>query len=109
VADDRIDAYEAALRRLPEAHSLALRLKRAGVADDVIRSYLHIEPEGLETLLRVALDKFMLNSASDADATRFYQRRPLDWNWLQCRHRHLFRRSTPPCMAQQEFDYVAVP
>jgi hypothetical protein len=32
----------------------------------------------------------------DADVTRFYQRRPLDWNWLQCGHRHLFRRSTPP-------------
>jgi len=58
VADDRIDAYEAALRRIPEAHSLVLRLKRAGVADDVVCNYLHIEPEGLETLLRVALAKF---------------------------------------------------
>jgi hypothetical protein len=57
VADDRIDAYEAALRRLPEAHSLVLRLKRAGVADDVVCSYLHIEPEGLDTLIRVALEK----------------------------------------------------
>ena len=58
MADDRIDAYEAALRRIPEAHSLVLRLKRAGVADDVVCNYLHIEPEGLETLLRVALAKF---------------------------------------------------
>jgi hypothetical protein len=57
VADDEIDAYEAALRRLPEAHSLVLRLRRAGVADDVVCNYLHIEPEGLETLLRVASDK----------------------------------------------------
>ena len=46
--------------------------------------------------------------AHDANVTRFYQRRPLDWNWLQCGHRHLFRRSTPPYIAQQEFDYVAV-
>jgi hypothetical protein len=57
MASDDIDAYEAALRRLPEAYSLALRLKCADVADEVVCSYLHIEPEGLETLLRVAEDK----------------------------------------------------
>ena len=57
MARDDIDAYEAALRRLPEAHSLALRLKNAGVADEVVCGYLHIEPEGLDTLLRVAEDK----------------------------------------------------
>jgi hypothetical protein len=54
---DDIDAYEAALRRLPEAHSLALRLRSAGVADEVVCSYLHIEPEGLDVLLRVAQQK----------------------------------------------------
>jgi hypothetical protein len=54
VPDDGIDAYEAALRQLPEAHSLALRLKRAGVADEVVCGYLHIEPEGLDILLRIA-------------------------------------------------------
>jgi hypothetical protein len=54
VADDGIDAYEAALRRLPEAHSLALRLKSAGVADEVVCNYLHIEPEGLAILLQIA-------------------------------------------------------
>ena len=54
MGDDGIDAYEAALRRLPEAHSLALRLKRAGVADEVVSGYLHIEPEGLNILLRIA-------------------------------------------------------
>jgi hypothetical protein len=57
MAPDDIDAYETALRRLPEAHSLALRLKQAGVADEVVCGYLHIEPEGLETLFRVAEDK----------------------------------------------------
>jgi hypothetical protein len=57
MADDTIDAYEAALRQLPEAHSLALRLKAAGVADDVVCEYLRIEPEGLDTLLRVAKQK----------------------------------------------------
>lgn len=54
VADDGIDAYEAALRRLPEAHSLALRLKSAGVADEIVCNYLRIEPEGLNILLRIA-------------------------------------------------------
>ena len=54
MADDGIDTYEAALRRLPEAHSLALRLKSAGVADEVVCNYLHIEPEGLNILLRIA-------------------------------------------------------
>jgi hypothetical protein len=54
VAHDEINAYEAALRRLPEAHSLALRLKSAGVADEVVCNYLRIEPEGLNILLRIA-------------------------------------------------------
>jgi hypothetical protein len=57
MAHDDIDAYEAALQRLPEAHSLALRLKTAGVGDEVVCGYLHIEPEGLDTLLRVAEEK----------------------------------------------------
>lgn len=57
MAHDDIDAYEAALRRLPEAHSLALRLKSAGVGDEVVCDYLRIEPEGLDTLLRVAEEK----------------------------------------------------
>jgi len=55
--DERIDAYEAALRRLPEAHSLALRLKTAGVADRVVCDYLRIEPEGLDTLVELAKQK----------------------------------------------------
>jgi len=49
-----IGPYEAALRRLPEAHSLLLRLRDAGVADGLICDYLRIEPEGLHTLAEVA-------------------------------------------------------
>lgn len=45
------------MRRLPEAYSLALRLQRAGVADEVICSYLRIEPEGLGTLVILAKAK----------------------------------------------------
>jgi hypothetical protein len=51
------DEYEAALRRLPEAHSLALRLIDAGVPDEVICGYLLIEPECLATLLDLARRK----------------------------------------------------
>lgn len=51
------DDYEAALRSLPEAHSLALRLNDAGLADDAICGYLSIEPEGLPTLLDLARRK----------------------------------------------------
>ncbi|NTY59495.1 hypothetical protein [Mycolicibacterium sphagni] len=49
--------YEAALRGLPEKHSLALRLTDAGVADEVICRYLDIEPECLPTLLDLARRK----------------------------------------------------
>jgi hypothetical protein len=48
------DDYEAALRRLPEAHSLALRLHDSGMSEDVMCEYLHIEPEGLAMLLDLA-------------------------------------------------------
>ncbi len=51
------DEYEAALRKLPEAHSLALRLHDADVPDEVISSYLHIEPECLPDLLDLARRK----------------------------------------------------
>jgi hypothetical protein len=55
------DEYEAALRSLPEAHSLALRLRDAGVADEVICGYLRIEQESLGTLLDLA--RLKLDSA----------------------------------------------
>jgi hypothetical protein len=48
---------EAALQRLSEAHSLALRLREEGVADEVICDRLQIEPEGLATLLELADQK----------------------------------------------------
>ena len=52
-----LSEYEAALRSLPDAHSLALRLTDAGVADDAICSYLDIEPECLATFLDLARSK----------------------------------------------------
>jgi DNA-directed RNA polymerase specialized sigma24 family protein len=51
------DEYEAALRKLPDPHSLALRLRDAGVADEVISSYLQIEQECLPSLIDLARRK----------------------------------------------------
>jgi hypothetical protein len=56
---DEHDEYEAVLRRLPEAHSLALRLRDSGTPDDVICEYLGIEPEGLGALLELADQKLL--------------------------------------------------
>ncbi len=64
--------YERALRSLPEAHSLALRLQDAGVADEVICGYLHIEEESLSTLLDLAhrkLDTAMRNRRGSGSST----------------------------------------
>jgi hypothetical protein len=49
--------YEAALRSLPEAHSLVLRLKDADETDEAICTHMNIEPESLPTLLDVARRK----------------------------------------------------
>jgi hypothetical protein len=51
---DGVDPYESALRRLPQAHSLLLRLRGAGVSDEIVCEYLQIEPEGLGTLAQLA-------------------------------------------------------
>lgn len=51
------DSYEAALRRLPQPHSLALRLIDGNVSEEVICDYLNIEPEGLGTLIALARQK----------------------------------------------------
>ena len=52
-------AYEMALRSLPEAHSLVLRLKDADETDESICTHLQIEPESLPTLLDVARRKLL--------------------------------------------------
>ncbi|MGW0021683.1 hypothetical protein ACWDUD_25485 [Rhodococcus sp. NPDC003382] len=48
------DRREEALRQLPAAYALALRLRYAKVADALIAQCLGIEPEALGPLLRVA-------------------------------------------------------
>ena len=57
VVDPWAERYEAALRQLPDAYALALRLRNAGVPSEQICHCLQIEPEGLETLMVVAEEK----------------------------------------------------
>lgn len=57
VGDPAAARYDAALRRLPEAYALALRLRDAGIPGATICLRLQIELEGLETLMEVAEEK----------------------------------------------------
>lgn len=57
MGDTSAERYEAALRQIPDAYALALRLNSAGVPGEEICQYLQIEPEGLDTLLAVAGEK----------------------------------------------------
>lgn len=43
-----------ALEALPGTYSLALRLREAGVADDLLAECLHVEPEAVGPLLALA-------------------------------------------------------
>jgi len=48
---DELTIREAALRKLPLPYSLVLRLRDAGVADEVICDYVDIGPAALPGLL----------------------------------------------------------
>lgn len=48
------EKIDAALRSWNDAHSMALRLQKAGVADELICTYLHNEAECLSTFFDVA-------------------------------------------------------
>ncbi|GFG76864.1 hypothetical protein MPRG_01400 [Mycobacterium paragordonae] len=51
---DELTERERALRRLPLPYSLALRLREAGVANEVICEYVGVENDFLEGFYRVA-------------------------------------------------------
>ncbi len=51
---DELSEREQALRRLPLPYSLALRLRDAGVAADVICQYVNVEQAALDGLYRMA-------------------------------------------------------
>ena len=51
---DDLSPREQALRRLPLVYSLALRLREAGVAPELICEYVNVEEASLEGIFRVA-------------------------------------------------------
>jgi hypothetical protein len=51
---DELSEREQALRQLPLSYSLALRLRDAGVAADVICQYVNVERAALGDLYRIA-------------------------------------------------------
>lgn len=55
----------AALQRIPRPYSLALRLRDAGVPDNLIADCLDIEPEALQPLLRLAEAKLAAVQSDD--------------------------------------------
>ena len=56
---DKFRQAEQALRRLPLPYSLALRLRDAGVAADVICQYVNVERAVLDGVYRIAEAKFV--------------------------------------------------
>jgi hypothetical protein len=66
VADD-LSGREAALRKLPVPYSLALRLREAGVAREVICEYVGVEDASLDGIYRIADEKlFALQTQREA-------------------------------------------
>jgi hypothetical protein len=56
---DELSAHEQALRALPLPYSLALRLRDAGVAADLVCEYVDIELAALDGLYRLAEAKLI--------------------------------------------------
>jgi hypothetical protein len=61
-----LGAREQALRKLPLPYSLALRLRDAGVAPEVVCEYLDVEEDSLQGIYRVAEAKLQRSSGQDA-------------------------------------------
>jgi hypothetical protein len=74
VGDPLADRYEAALRELPEAYALALRLRHAGVPDATICQCLQIELEGLGMFITMAYQK--LAAELDRTSASYLAQRP---------------------------------
>ena len=69
---DELSECEQALRRLPLPYSLALRLRDAGVAADVICQYVNVERAALNGLYRIAEAKLL--AAQNATDDRYHKR-----------------------------------
>ncbi len=69
---DELSEREQALRRLPLPYSLALRLRDAGVATDVICLYVDVEQAALQGFYRIAEAKLV--AAQEASLHRLSHR-----------------------------------
>ena len=67
---DELSPRERALRRLPLPYSLALRLRDAGVATDVICQYVNVERAALDGLYGMAEAKLL--AAQNATDDRYH-------------------------------------
>ena len=67
---DELSQRERALRRLPLPYSLALRLRDAGVAAEVICQYVNVEQAALDGLYRMADAKLLAVQKSGDQAAQ---------------------------------------
>ena len=54
LVDDELSPHESALRKLPLPYSLALRLRDAGVAPEVVSEYVGVDEAALDGIYRIA-------------------------------------------------------
>jgi hypothetical protein len=64
--DDQLSPHESALRKLPLPYSLALRLRDAGVAPEVVSEYVGVDEAALEGVYRIAEAKLCAAERSRA-------------------------------------------
>ncbi|HEX7427829.1 MAG TPA: hypothetical protein VF328_12965 [Mycobacterium sp.] len=69
---DELTEREQALRRLPLPYSLALRLRDAGVAAEVICEYVNVEQVALNGVYRIAEAKLL--AARKTTHGRYHER-----------------------------------
>jgi hypothetical protein len=60
---DELTSHQSALRKLPLPYSLALRLREAGVAPEVVSEYVGVDEAALDGIYRIAEAK--LSAAED--------------------------------------------
>jgi hypothetical protein len=65
---DELSSHENALRKLPLPYSLALRLRDAGVAPEVVSEYVGVDEAALDGVYRIAEAK--LNAAENQNCCR---------------------------------------
>lgn len=66
-----LNAHECALRKLPLPYSLALRLRDAGVAPEVVSEYVGVEQDALDGVYRMAEAKLNAMETVGEQCTEF--------------------------------------